>query len=427
MDSVALRADTVTTQYEEAVVLEPVVRDYLTLGLRLGRLIDGFVDCWFGDTSLARQVADEPEPVPAELAADAARLAETLRDSDLDDSRRRFLAAQTRALACVARKLAGENMPFLAEIEAYFDVRIDYQDPDRYAAVRDEIADLLPGEGDLDARLAAFGERDRIPHGGLKPAAQALSAALREKTGARYPLPREEHVHYEAVTDKPWNAFNLYHGGLRSTISLNEDVGHGMSALPHLVTHEAYPGHHTEHCLKESRLVRDLGQEEHAIYLVNTPQCLISEGMGERALSVALGDGWGQWTEEVLAGRGLHIDGDLVERLLSLTTQLLPARQDAAMMLHDRGADPEDVVSFLQRTVMVPEHRARHMVRFLMDPLWRAYTVTYIEGGRLVGAWLAAGGPGESTEKRYLRLLTEPMLPSTLSAEIGAARTPAAH
>ncbi|RMI30768.1 DUF885 domain-containing protein, partial [Actinomadura harenae] len=370
-------------------------------------------------------VASEPAPVPGELAADAARLLRALPDSGLPEPRRAFLEAQLRALECVARRLDGRPLGFLAEVRAYFEVDIEPVPPDRYANVHELIDELLPGSGGPRAKLAAFRERDRLAPDALGRAVRVLSGALRELTAERFGLPPGEAVDYEVVRDRPWNAFNRYQGGYRSLVTINADAGHGLSALPHLATHECYPGHHTERCAKEAGLVRARGQDEQAIALVNTPQCLIAEGMGEAALDAALGDGWGPWTAEVLASEGLHLDGELAELLLPLTAQLLSARQDAAIMLHDRHADPETAVAYLERWMLVDETRARHMVRFLTDPLWRAYTVTYISGSTLVRAWMHAGRD-ESPTERYRRLLTEPLLPSTLTADLAATRRGAA-
>ncbi|MEV5830906.1 DUF885 domain-containing protein [Spirillospora sp. NPDC052242] len=395
---------------------ESVVTGYLLLGLRLGRLVDGFVDCWFGDPGTAARVAAEPVPDPADLARDAAGLLRRLPGSGLDPVRLGFLDAQVRALECSARRLAGEPVTFGAEVAAYFDVEIGLTEPDRYAAVHDEIDALLPGRGPLAARLHARQDDDRVSPADLERAVRALSAELRDLTGARFGLPPGERVEYRVVTGKPWNAFNRYHGGYRSVVELNADAGHGMSALPHLATHECYPGHHTEHCAKEKALVRERGHGEQVISLVNTPQCLVAEGMAEAALEALLGEGWGPWTARVLERIGLHLDGEFAERLLPLTTRLLAARQDAAVMLHDRGADVDDVVAYLSRWMLVPETRARHMVGFLTDPLWRAYTVTYIEGARLVRGWLGARPPGQPVADRYRRLLEEPLLPAELAA-----------
>jgi hypothetical protein len=61
------------------------------------------------------------------------------------------------------------------------------------------------------------------------------------------------------------------------------------------------------------------------------------------------------------------------------------------------------------------------MLRFIAHPVWRAYTTTYVEGRRLVGAWLDAAPAGESVTERYLRLLDEPRSPSAMRATLAAA------
>ena len=95
------------------------------------------------------------------------------------------------------------------------------------------------------------------------------------------------------VTDKPWSGFNYYLGDYRSTVAVNADLKQQMSNLPRLVAHESYPGHHTEHCRKEAGLVEGKGQTEQTIFLVNTPQCLMAEGLADLALHAAIGPNWG--------------------------------------------------------------------------------------------------------------------------------------
>jgi hypothetical protein len=399
-------------------MVDNVVDGYLALGLRIGRLVEGFVDCWFGDPALRRRVDAEPAPAPADLARQATELRSALLDSALDQRRRQFLDAQLRALDCVSRKLAGEQMSFGAEVEDYFDVPVELGDPDRYAAVHDQIDELLPGPGSLRDRVEAFYERNVIPPDRLARAVSVVSGRLRDLTRAIVPLPAGERVDYEVVRDRPWNAFNQYHGGYRSTVTVNVHAGRTIAVIPHLITHESYPGHHTEHCVKEELLVTSQGQAEHTISLVNTPQCLVSEGLAEHAISAVLGHGWGGWTQRLLADEGVRLEGELVERLLGPVSDLLPVRQDAAILLHDRGADGDEVVDYLQRWLLLPHDRAAQIGRFLMDPLWRAYSVTYIEGRRLVGAWLDARGGQGSRVERYLRLLREPLLPATLRDDL---------
>jgi hypothetical protein len=393
-----------------------IVRDYLTLGLRMGTLIDGYVDSWFGDPALAARVVAEPRVPAPELAAEATRLLDRLPDSGLSAGRCRFLHAQLLAIRCAAQRAAGAPMGFRAEVETYFGVPIDLGDTGRYTAVHDAIDELLPGAGRLSQRVEDFYARNVVPPDRLLGAVRTVSEALEDRIRPLLDLPDGQHVHYEIVEDRPWNAFNRYHGDYRSTVTLNVTAGRTIAALPLMATHESYPGHHTEHCLKEAGLVRARGQQEHTIALVNTPQCLVAEGTAELAVTALLGDGWGEWTRALLAGQGVHTDGALVEQLTGLIRQLMPARQDAAILLHDRGADVDEAVDYLHRWLLLPRDRAAQMTAFLTDPLWRAYSVTYIEGARLVGAWLGDRPGGEPILDRYRTLLREQLLPADLTA-----------
>ncbi len=395
-----------------------LVREYLVLGLRFDRLVEGFVDAYTGDPALRRQVDNEPRPDPAMLARQAAQLRAELPATGLPEPRARFLDAHLAALECSGRVLAGQWVGFVAEVQAYFDVLIGPGDPDVYRQAHAEIDRLLPGADPLAQRLAAYRDRDEIPPERLEPAVHALSSALRDRVRTSIGLPAEETVQYEVVTDKPWSGFNYYLGDFRSRVAINADLGHRMANLPRLVAHESYPGHHTEHCRKEAGLVRTQRQAEQTIFLVNTPQCLIAEGLADLGLGVAVGPGWGPWAEEILGDLGLRMDGEIAERLEAAMAGLLGVRQDAALMLHDQGADWADVRAYLQRWLLISEPRASQMLRFLSDPLWRAYTSTYVEGYRLLRSWLDVRPPAQSLSQRYLRLLDEPLVPSVVRAEL---------
>ena len=160
-----------------------------------------------------------------------------------------------------------------------------------------------------------------------------------------YPLPDTETVVYEVVTDKPWSGFNYYLGDYRSTVAVNADLKQQMSNLPRLVAHESYPGHHTEHCRKEAGLVHDRGHGEQTIFLVNTPQCLMAEGLADLALYTAIGPRWGGWAGDIYADLGLRFDGDRAEAVSEATAALADVRQDAALMLHDEHRDADDVAA----------------------------------------------------------------------------------
>ena len=397
-----------------------IAREYVLLGLRFDRLSEGFVDAYTGDPALRKQVDDEARPLPAALAAQARSLLAELPSSGLAEDRVAYLRAQLTALECNARKLGGEDVNFVDEVEAYFGVRISLGDESAYAAAHDRLDALLPGPGPLAERYAAYRTGDECPPDRLDGLVRDLSSALRDVVRSGYGLPDGETVDYQIVTDEPWSGFNYYLGGYRSRVAINADLPHRLSQLPHLVAHESYPGHHTEHCRKERGLVGAGGRVEHTVFLVNTPECLVAEGLADLGIPATIGTGWGPWAQEVYSDLKLGFDGELAERVSQAAQGLDRARQDAALLLHDRGASTDEVVAFLQRWMLVPEKRARQSLRFLSHPLWRAYTSTYVEGYRLLSAWLDARPAGQPVGERFVRLLDEPLTPARLGAELGA-------
>lgn len=399
--------------------MEPaaLTREYLLLGLRFDRIESGYVDAFTGDPALRRRVENEPMPEPAALARRAETLLAAL-PSGLPEARADYLRVHLRALACAGRKFAGEQVGFIDEVRDYFDVDIAKGDTDRYRQAHARLDEALGGTGPLVDRMAAYRRAEEIPPERLEAAIHAFSSALRDRVRAHFRLPEAETITYEVVTDKPWSGFNYYHGDYRSTVAVNADLKQLMSNLPRLVAHESYPGHHTEHCRKEAGLVAQLGQAEQTIFLVNTPQCLMAEGLADLALYAAVGPGWGGWAAEIYADLGLRFDGERAEAVADAAAALADVRQDAALMLHDERRDADEVADYLRRWLLVSDDRARQTLRFLSSPLWRAYTSTYVEGYRLLRSWLDAAPDGVNLTERFGRLLDEPLIPSSLRAEL---------
>ena len=391
-----------------------LIGEYLLLGLRFDRIEEGYVDSFTGDPALRQKVADEAAPDPADLARQARRLLGDVDGSGLSEQRADYLKAHLRALECAGRKFAGEDVGFVDEVRAYFDVDIAKGNEDRYREAHRLLDEAVPGSGPLADRLQAYRAGEEIPPERLEECIHAFSSALRDRVRIDFPLPDTETINYEIVTDKPWSGFNYYEGNYRSTVAVNADLKQQMSNLPRLVAHESYPGHHTEHCRKEFGLVAGQNQAEQTIFLVNTPQCLMAEGLADLALYAAVGPDWGNWASKIYKDLGLRFDGERAEAISAASAALADVRQDAALMLHDEHRDVDDVVAFLQRWTLTTEARARQSMRFLSSPLWRAYTSTYVEGYRLLRGWLDARPADVSLTARFGRLLDEPLMPSAL-------------
>ncbi len=223
-------------------------------------------------------------------------------------------------------------------------------------------------------------------------------------------LPDGERVDFEQVTNQPWSGFNYYLGGLHSRVVINVDLPVLSTSLGHLVAHEAYPGHHTEHSRKEVGLVRRRRQLEETIFLVGTPQCLLAEGLADLGLEVVAGPRPEAMVASHLRPLGIPYDADLVAEVSIAGETLNAVRANAALLLHDEGLDEQQVVDYVARWGLMSAARAEKAVSFLADPTWRAYIFCYVEGVALCRRFVGAD------PARFERLISEQLLPEDLQA-----------
>jgi hypothetical protein len=391
-----------------------LVDDYLELGLALGRHIDGLVDAYYGPADVAARAAAMPPRPPAELEARARRLLADLEtDGSLVAHRRRYLAGQVAGLRTTAARLAGASIGYVDEIESCYGVRPALVPDDQLAAAHRRLDDVLPGGGPLAERYISWRERQVVPPEALEPAMESLAEDFRERTKRLFGLPDGERVDFEPVTNQPWAGFNYYLGDLRSRVVVNVDLPVLSTTLGHLVAHEAYPGHHTEHCRKEVSLVQRRHRLEETIFMVGTPQCLIAEGLADLGLEVIAG----RRPEPVVASHlrplGIPYDADLVAELSVAGETLNAVRGNAALLLHDRGLDERAVVDYLARWGLMSRPRAEKALSFLADPTWRAYVFCYVEGLPLCRQFV------DDDPARFERLISEQLLPADLRAGDG--------
>jgi hypothetical protein len=191
-------------------------------------------------------------------------------------------------------------------------------------------------------------------------------------------------------------------------VAVNTDLPVLSTSLAHLVAHEAYPGHHTEHTRKEVGLVRRRRWLEESIFLVGTPQCLLAEGLADLGLEVVMGRRPEAAVAEHLHALGIRYDTDVVGAVAVAGEALGGVRQNAAFRLHEDGADPEVVTDEVARWGLLSRDRAAKSVEFLVHPTWRAYLTCYVEGLPLCRRFVG----GDPT--RFDRLLAEQLTPADL-------------
>jgi hypothetical protein len=414
-------------------VPDPVAHDYLLLGLRLEQHIPGLVDGFYGPAELKARTDIEELRAPSRLVEDADRLLERIAAEVTEPDRRDWLTAQVAALRVHADGLAGHRLPYLEHVQRCF----AWAPVRRAEAVFDEAAAaidaLLPGPEPLADRVAAWDARFVVPPDRQADVLVWLVARFRARAATLFGLPDGEDLRIHLVTKRPWTGYNWYDGGRRSRFDLNTDLPTSAADLVHVAAHETYPGHHLEHAWKEAGLVDELHRLEASILLINTPECLISEGLadlGHRFASPA--DEEAGLLVELYERAGLAIAADhaaaraAADTTLALSrpsNRLKESRVNAALMRHVDGASHDEVLAFLERVGRYPPAAAAKRLEFIEDPLWRTYVFVYHEGEALLRRWLEAV-PGTEQAARFGRLLREQLTPTAIAAELAASALP---
>ena len=374
---------------------------YLVLGLRLGRHVDGLVDSYYGPAELKEKVETEDLVPPARLVEDAADLVDSLEDGYLRDL--------VHGCWTYARVLAGEEMSYSDEVEGSYGVRPERTPEVVFEKVHAELDTLLPGDGPLDERRSAWRDRHLCPGDKAAEVLEELLPVLRARTLEVVELPEGESPRVEPVSDEPWWAFNYYLGNLSSRVALNTDLPTTGLDLIHLASHEVYPGHHTEHAVKEQVLVRDQDRLEETIALVPTPSAVLSEGIAEVGGDIVLDDAARDEVYSILRRHGVEIaEPELAVRISEEIDRLRTVSLNAALMIFEDGMSHDEAQAYVQHWTLNTPEQAAQSIRFVTDPTWRAYTITYSAGRALCGAYVG-GDPA-----RFRRLLTEQVRVSEL-------------
>jgi len=314
-------------------------------------------------------------------------------------------------MAAVIRNLSGDQIDFVQEVELYFDITPVMVDETTFEAAHAEMDEILPGSGSLIERSVAWREKLYLEPDRILPVFDLALRETRRRTQKLFELPPGEDLTLHLVENEPWAAYNWYLGDYCSRIDLNTDLPvRADSAVP-LIAHEAYPGHHTEHALKEQRLYRQKGRAEHAVQLLLAPESVIAEGIANNAQQILFDD------LEIAAflrdqlyplARLAELDVEKQFRLRRAAEALAGVSGNAALLLHREGRAPEKVQSYIERYSLRTPEEASHSMRFLMNPLFRSYVFNYAVGKALLAPLL----DGPDALANFERLLSEPFTPS---------------
>jgi Mor family transcriptional regulator len=376
----------------------------------------GFIDAYFGNpawTTPNSSTLHDLEFELEQLQAEIGRLEAV--------ERRDFLRLQTTAMQTLVKLKRGESLSFLEEVRGLHDIEPIRQPESLFEVAHQTLEELLPGTGSLNERRQAARENFKLSPNRLQAVIDVISLELQSRTRQLFKLPESESCEYALVQNKPWGGYNWYLGAGRSRVEVNLDLPKYLTDMPDLIAHESYPGHHTEHVIKERKLLLENDWQEFSIQLLDSPESVLAEGIATSALEVVMSDSeLAEWLAGELAQvAGLKLSLEEVEKTFQIAkayTALGYVEGNAALMLFENQVDEPTILGYLKHYRLSNTAEAEKKLAFIKHA--RGYVYTYTTGYDQLKSLFERG----DKVTMFQRLLEHPVTPSQLRAWVLEAR-----
>ena len=403
-----------------------VSEEYIKLVLSLGEHDKNYVDAYYGDEKFQEYVIKNPLTLK-QIIEQTKKLLQKLSNlkpkKELIKLRHSYLHIQLSSLKARASMLTGSRKySFDEQSRLLYDTEAPHYKLSEFDKTLEKLNRLLPGTESLTVRANRFKDQFIIPKNKLSEIFNIAIKECRDRTQVYVELLPNENFTLEYVKDKPWSGYNWYKGNAFSLIQVNEELPIYISRAIDLGCHEGYPGHHTYNALLEANLVKKLGWKEFTVYPLFSPQSLIAEGSANYGIELAFpGNDKIEFEKNNLfpiAGINKNLADDYVI-FSKLTEKLNYAGNEIARLYLNGEIEPEKAVELFQKYTLASEQKSQQRLKFW--DTYGAYVINYNWGKDLVKNWVEAGKDQTNKGKwnRFAKLLSSPILPSTLKNELG--------
>ncbi len=394
---------------KETLNINELAREYVKLGLEIGKYDSDFVDAYYGPDSLKPISLKQPVFPKDSLLAAVDKLMSELQQLELIVSdtnvakRASWISKQLIAFKRRIKIFSGLTAGFDEESKDLFGVVAPTYDENHFKKLVAELDSILPGKESLADRFQQMANRFVIPANKLDTVFKTAIAEARKRTLEHYPLPADEHFSLEFVKDKPWSGYNWYKGGFNSLIQINTDLQIFIERAIDVASHESYPGHHVYNMLLEKNLYREKGWVEISLYPLFSPQSLIAEGSANFGIEVVFpGNDKNQFAKDILLPlAGLDTTGlDDYFKALALKGSLNYVRNEAARGLINGTMNEQEAMRWLMEYGLYNKETALKSISFIKK--YRSYVINYNYGKDLVKNYIESkGGTVTDKDKRW--------------------------
>lgn len=366
--------------------LETQARRFVMLATALGHVRPAEIDAYWGPPELDMRARGKP-PTLAQLGRDVAGLrADVARDAP--SSRQQRLLARLGHLAALLHVLQKPRaLSFDQEARQVYGLVIPPPDLRRQARTLAALDRMLPGRGDLSARLAAWRTRFVIPDYRRRAVFLRALEECRARTLAHLPLPPDEKVDVVWGAQVP-AAWHRYQGRHRSRLEINPAAVADPGTALDVACHEGYPGHHVQF------VAMDDGHPpvEDTVVILRSPEMALREGAANYGVELAFPPAQRlAFMRDVLfpmAGfdpRQAAAFEKVHRAVTGLSLSVMPILKD----FYDGRLASGDAMAHLVLDAQIESPAA--LMDFTKD--MGAYVAGYTAVRDMVGACVAAGGP----------------------------------
>ncbi len=405
-----------------AKLLDKAAKNYVMLVHEAGRYDKNLVDAWFGPPEVLKEALAENLSLAAiKLKIDSLTLDLAKIDAGTGELARRkvHLSALAASLSARVDFLLGKKMTFREEAKLVYGVDIKFHNNKYYDNILKDIDKLLPGKGDLTARMVKFREQFIIPREKLDTVFRAAVAEGKKRAKSMLTLPDKENFVINYVKGVPWGAYNWFKGNAFSMIEVNTDLPIYIERAVDLACHEGYPGHHVFHSSVENNLVNGKNWIEYSIYPLFSPISFISEGLANYGINLAFpGNERIEFEKKVLFPlAGLDTSkAELYYKVLHLAAELSFSQNESAAAYLDGKLSREETIARMMKYELKSRERAEKSIKFIET--YRAYVLNYTLGEKQISDYIDSRAGKHPTPEAKWKIFGElvryPLFPSEL-------------
>lgn len=353
-----------------------------------------------------------------EMATAIAQVRETIKD--LEGHPGNYLRAMTKGFAALVRFMNHDGITYREAIRDVLEVELREIPAENFTKTAASIEKTLTEwgySGTVAEMIAKWQDDKRIPPSEVIPTAHRYLDRCQKYGKERVRnLPESEGI--ESVNELHnvyFSGLSEYLGDFQGRLSFNIDRPWNAPSFVLVLTHEAYPGHHTYYTLWDYLYQQGKLPKEASYYLIDSPTNCMFEGMPEIAANMLGWDTWDEESPEISKEEKAEII--LAKDIMDLQRML---QTNACFFYNDQGWTKEQVMDYMTKDGWYSEIEATNTFNYFSHEYKSLYYPCYY-----YGRWIMQQAydryPRDRREEFFQMIYDTPQTNSTLIAAVAEA------